>query len=344
MTQANPEFVCAATLRLKMSTKADPPKDSKPKSEEIPDESDNGVVVKLPLPNSIKTEIDRKFKRKRSTDGNEPKGAYKRYYKRRTGNGPNGEDDRLSLIRAILSKLSSPNILDVGCNDGTLTIDVAKHGRCQVVGVDIDAKLIKRARGTVRDFILASRKRKVVGDTKTTPAVETEDDENVFPYNVTFRSEDLVKKDGRTALEIGKYDVVICLSVTKWVHISHGDEGLKQFFATMKDCLKDNGCLILEPQPSRSYKKARQRGQAPRSMTMETLQLKPDSFQDYLLNDGGFQRMELLRDIRGKGQAFNRPVMAFFKESVTDVDKSDVALNPKHHDTTDKSDFLPLDE
>lgn len=51
----------------------------------------------------------------------------------------------------------------------------------------------------------------------------------------------------------------MCLSVTKWVHLNGGDEGLKKLFAKVADALAPGGWFILEPQPWRSYKQARRK-------------------------------------------------------------------------------------
>lgn len=54
----------------------------------------------------------------------------------------------------------------------------------------------------------------------------------------------------------GSCDVAMALSVTKWIHINGGDEGLRCFFAAVHAALVPGGLLVLEPQPWRSYKQA----------------------------------------------------------------------------------------
>lgn len=73
--------------------------------------------------------------------------------------------------------------------------------------------------------------------------------------NVWFRCEDLASSEHTPQ----SLDTILCLSVTKWVHLNQGDEGLKRLFAKVKEALVPGGWFILEPQPWKSYKQARRK-------------------------------------------------------------------------------------
>ena len=53
-----------------------------------------------------------------------------------------------------------------------------------------------------------------------------------------------------------QFDLMFCFSVTMWIHLNHGDDGLELFFKTAKKWCK---YLVLEPQPWKCYRTASRR-------------------------------------------------------------------------------------
>ncbi|CAH0515334.1 unnamed protein product [Peronospora belbahrii] len=53
-----------------------------------------------------------------------------------------------------------------------------------------------------------------------------------------------------------KFDLVTCFSVTMWIHLNHGDDGLWKFLETVSDMTE---YLIIEPQTWKCYRNAQKR-------------------------------------------------------------------------------------
>ncbi|RYG52539.1 hypothetical protein EON67_00975 [archaeon] len=87
--------------------------------------------------------------------------------------------------------------------------------------------------------------------------------------------------------------LVCSFHVTKWVHLLHGDEGVRRLFQRVYDALAPGGRLVATFQTWDSYARSA-------SICDETgryypdLKLRPDAFVEYLLSPaGGFRRLEL---------------------------------------------------
>ena len=109
----------------------------------------------------------------------------------------------------------------------------------------------------------------------------------------------------------------LSLSVTKWIHLNHGDDGLLSFFAKVFDSLHvgHHAKLVLEPQDWESYAKARKMDEVRQMLSFcvhalicchasrklakrlrknaQGLKLRPDNFEDELIKIGFRKPMNL---------------------------------------------------
>ncbi|KAK1943995.1 putative RNA methyltransferase At5g51130 [Phytophthora citrophthora] len=124
-----------------------------------------------------------------------------------------------------------------------------------------------------------------------------------FPLNVIFKREDVVSD-----AHAGKnYDFITCFSVTKWIHLFHGDEGIKKVFTKIFELLAPGGRLILEPQPWKSYHKRKFTSEVT-AANYPKIQLRPKDFPKHLTESVGFRTCELLEICQTSSKGFRRPV------------------------------------
>ncbi|KAF8551762.1 Bin3-domain-containing protein [Imleria badia] len=255
-------------------------------------------------------------------------GNYHGYYTKR----PSSRDPRLALLPTAF--FVDKSVLDVGCNEGWVTCEIAHAwGARRVVGVDIDDTLVRAAwkrRRTLwslqspplpdepptkrirldpeaheRDYFPLSCEQSHGPLPMPVPAAPHRDS---FPHNVAFRTTDWVTED--TAGDEPAYDVVIAFSITKWIHLHHGDEGITSFFRRVHRVLKPGGAFIVEPQAWETYGKARRMDPKLRE-NAKHLRLRPQDFPA-LLEKLGFGPPQHL-GTTGEG-GFHRPVDLYVKK------------------------------
>ncbi|XP_034034422.1 7SK snRNA methylphosphate capping enzyme-like [Thalassophryne amazonica] len=109
-----------------------------------------------------------------------------------------------------------------------------------------------------------------------------------------------------------EYDVILCLSVTKWVHLNWGDCGLKRLFQRVYRHLHPGGLFILEPQSWESYTRRKKLTDNIRK-NYHSIHLKPDQFTEYLINEVGFTSFRCLEAPKCSVRGFQRPIYLFHK-------------------------------
>ncbi|KAK3593258.1 hypothetical protein CHS0354_012348 [Potamilus streckersoni] len=258
-------------------------------------------------------------------------GNYNRYYGYRNQDHEN--DKRLQSLK--LEWFEGKDVLDIGCNVGHLTLAVAKsfHPR-KIIGIDIDPHLISVARKNIRHYISSSKidtpKFPVSSSLNFGPIAAPPVDRSIatFPHNVMFMQGNYVlESDSLLEFQKEKYDTILALSLTKWIHLNWGDSGLKRVFKRIYRQLRPGGQLVLEPQSWSSYKKKKKLTEAIHK-NFQSIQLKPDQFKEYLLSkEVGFTSCELKDVPFNVSKGFRRPIMLFTKAETSQN-------SPKYEETS----------
>ncbi len=277
------------------------------------------------------------------------KGNYHHYYNKR-----DDLEERMGFFQSLW--FESKVCLDIGCNDGLITAEIAQRYRPEfITGIDFDKFLIesaesrlKRARynlakekvniplpiSSINRFTPRSVKIKRATHT-TAPSNAAIDEKSVtttsssissmdsspisesscgriYPENIAFQKKDVFEL---TESSGGRYDVILCLSVTKWIHLNGGDDGLLTFFDKVLSLLKVSGIFILEYQPWKSYKK--RKDLTPQmEENYHKIHLLPNTFEQVLLVDYGFELLEK-RYSEESASGFRRPILALRKTDRT---------------------------
>ncbi|XP_065091801.1 7SK snRNA methylphosphate capping enzyme bin3 [Ochlerotatus camptorhynchus] len=142
--------------------------------------------------------------------------------------------------------------------------------------------------------------------------------DNKFPNNVIFKTMNYVLKDESLInYDTQQYDLIMCLSVTKWIHLNFGDTGLKTAFKRMFNHLRPGGKLILEAQNWASYKKKKKLTDTI-CENYKNIEFFPNRFHDYLLSpEVGFSHSYPLGIPRHLSKGFRRPIQLYVKGDFT---------------------------
>jgi len=216
-------------------------------------------------------------------------GNYKSYYGYRYEESD--EDQRLAALAARLGDnlFRKLEVLDIGCNIGAVSLAVAQRYRAKrVVGVDIDEGLVEAARLAATEVKRGDR--------------------------TEFRAEDFLSSPLRRPpnMEPERFDVILCFSVTKWVHFAKGDRGIRNLFKRCVKRLRSGGLFVLEPQDWPSYKKKRHLTQDIRQ-TVAGIELRPEAFADYL-SSLGLVLEGTIEPPEGKPKGFSKRHILFFRQ------------------------------
>lgn len=115
----------------------------------------------------------------------------------------------------------------------------------------------------------------------------------------------------------GKYDLVLCLSVTKWIHLNYGDQGMRLTFKKIFNQLRPGGKLILELQNWPSYKKKKKMTEQIYE-NFKNINFSPSNFADFLLSqEVGFSHYYTLGVTQHLSKGFKRPIYLFVKGEYT---------------------------
>lgn len=263
-------------------------------------------------------------------------GNYRSYYGYRI-NHELEEDPRMKVLKK--EWFEGKDCLDIGCNSGLITITIAKKFNCRsMLGIDIDHDRVEDAFWQLKKIVRMDSAKKMslkpckstvserengVEDSTNAPLNEKDEEKrgklrdcsaskerDLFDI-VSFQQENFVQS--RNPSPNTHYDTVLCLSVTKWIHLNWGDDGLITLFSKVWRILQPGGIFVLEPQPWDSYYKNRLVSETT-AMNYRSIKLHPDCFQEILLDKIGFRMVEdISSKLTDSKTGFNRPMLAFYK-------------------------------
>ncbi|KAF2465732.1 S-adenosyl-L-methionine-dependent methyltransferase [Lindgomyces ingoldianus] len=226
-------------------------------------------------------------------------------------------DPRLTLLESLIPGLfKAKSCLDVGCNTGAVSCQLAfDFDAASVTGVDIDPKLVSEAEDLVALRSSCIRPRTDEAD----QIVDYFPTSAVLKYGYRFPPSPALSKWPRVRFissdwvvlanpaTAGPYDVILALSVIKWLHLEHLDEGLVRFFRKCSSSLVSGGYLVLEMHPWESYVTAVEVKKAPHFKEhLEKLKYRPETSFNGLLQEQGLKLCATSDDLPRRISVYRR--------------------------------------
>ncbi|OIV95857.1 hypothetical protein TanjilG_06833 [Lupinus angustifolius] len=312
------------------------------KKEENKNMNQEGIVEGVK--NDAAEDESEKKKRKHHYYGN-----YKHYYASRNG-GKFNQDPRLEIFKK--EWFQGKDCLDIGCNSGIVTICIAEKFCCRsILGIDIDPGRIKEAQSNLRKAVRSiyaekrmrlqgSQLNKLLKQTQVfendilkdqgkylnKPAEPAENLDQEIPrrnlgHIVSFKQENFLEAAYDPHEE--HYDTILCLSVTQWIHLNWGDDGLMTLFSKIRDLLRPGGLFVLEPHKWKSYRRKRKITETT-YLNYKSIKLRPERFMRTLLEKVGFKALihfSSSERINGKSH-YNRDILVFKKSELSHAEKA----------------------
>ncbi len=184
-------------------------------------------------------------------------GNYHKYYEFHPATARTSLLDKDQMFYTMWKAQGEPNkfvLLDIGCNEGDLSVDVLNIVRkelpdnveCILLGIDIDSSLIE----------LANSKYCNEGNKNNTN--NTHISFEAFSFMDSTTTDDYFKKYFKQH-NITGFNFISMFSITMWIHLNHNDIGLLNFIDQGVKYLTTQGSILIEPQPWKCYKNANKR-------------------------------------------------------------------------------------
>ncbi|ESQ43708.1 hypothetical protein EUTSA_v10027230mg, partial [Eutrema salsugineum] len=194
------------------------------------------------------------------------------------------EGPRLKVVKK--EWFEGKDCLDIGCNSRIMTIHIAKKFSCRsIFGVDIDSILTQVKHRTIDTLIQIcileafGLKEESVSLSNGVTKSDNQETKNLSQI-VSFQKENFVQTQ---KFDDNRYDTILCLSVTKWVHLNWGDDSLITLFSEIWRLFNPDGIFVMELQPWKSYENNRCVSETT-AMNYRNIVLRLEYFQKILLD------------------------------------------------------------